>query len=61
MTETKFIIKAYGLAELARKYDVCRTTFIRWISKIKDLNITPNSKILTPSQVQKIVDHLGEP
>ena len=74
MQEEKFKVRAYGYAELALLYfpnssKVSPTTqFGRWIRQnenlkmqLLELKYKPKKKILTPSQVQVIVDFLREP
>lgn len=59
--ETKtFKIQAYSYKEIVALYNVSWHTFKNWISKIPDLGDYTGKKF-TPKQVQKIVDHIGEP
>lgn len=68
-----FILRAYGLQELAQLYFPHNTPqsasnqLKRWMNKKKliimltDADYESGQKILTPRQVRIIVDHLGEP
>jgi hypothetical protein len=69
-----FKIKSYGYGELALLYFPNSTKksasvqFGRWlrqnetlISKLKELGFKPGNKILTPKQVQVLVEIIGEP
>lgn len=47
--------------ELAAAYGVHYNTFAKWLKGIKDLNLLPNQRVLTPKQVASIFDALGEP
>jgi hypothetical protein len=58
--EGQFSIKAYSIKELIALYGVTYTTFRSWLTKVSDLGDYAGKKY-TPAQVQKIVDHLGEP
>lgn len=64
ITEKKFIITSCSKGELAKAYNV-RTPILRqWLTKnVKLWNALQydNGNILTPDQVRKIVNHLGEP
>jgi hypothetical protein len=46
---------------LAAKYGVSLPTFFKLIKDIEGLELKPNIRILTPKQVAKIYDELGEP
>ena len=72
--EDKFKIRSYGYGELALLYfpnsspksaSVQLRTWIRLNEKLKsELNetgFTPGKKILTPRQVELIVNEIGEP
>jgi len=58
--EAKFTIKAYRLKELITFYDVTYKTFRIWLGGVPDLGKC-HGKAFTPAQVEKIVNHLGEP
>lgn len=47
--------------QLAARYKVSVVTFKKWITKIPDLGLEVNDRILTPKQVGLILQHLGEP
>lgn len=53
--------QTFSKSELARLYRVHPATFRRWIDLIPDLELKPHKKLLTPLQVQKILQHLGQP
>lgn len=70
---TNFVIRAYGLQELAQLYFPGNTPqsasaqLKKWMkndqlySKLLEAGYHSGQKILTPRQVEIIVDHLGEP
>ena len=47
--------------QLAKQYNVHYNTFIKWIKKIPELNLSSQQRVLTPKQVETIYKHLGEP
>lgn len=47
--------------ELAKKYGVHYSTFMKWLKKIPELKLNSKQRVLTPKQVELIVQHLGEP
>lgn len=47
--------------QLAVRYNVSVVTFKKWLSKIPDLGLEANDRVLTPKQVGIILQHLGEP
>ena len=47
--------------ELAKRYGVSLETLKKWLSKIPELDIQVNARVLTPKQVSVIIEHLGEP
>ncbi|GEM_PF-789793 len=53
--------KAYSKTELARMYNVHYDTFKKWLKGVPDLDLKPTQRILTPKQVEKIFNHIGEP
>ena len=53
--------KAYSKTELARMYNVHYDTFKKWLKSVPDIDLKPAQRILTPKQVEKIFNHLGEP
>ncbi len=72
--EKEFIIRSYGYCELAMLYFPNSTKksasaqLGRWIrqndkleNKLKDFGFVRGKKILTPNQVNTIVDFLGNP
>ena len=42
-------------------YNVHYDTFKKWLKNVPDLDLKPTQRILTPKQVEKIFNHLGEP
>lgn len=59
--------KSYSKSELAEKYGVCVLTFTRRymapvLTKLRKTGYDPSkrTRILTPRQVQIIVDHVGD-
>lgn len=55
-----FTIQAYSKGELVLIYKITRATFRRWLSQVDGLGDYVGQKY-TPSQVKKIVDHVGLP
>jgi len=55
-----FKIKAYRKKELAALYDVSTRVFKIWLKNIAELG-DYTGRSFTPKQVEKIVEHLGEP
>ena len=53
--------KVYSKTELARMYNVHYDTFKKWLKNVPELELEPAQRILTPKQVEKIFNHLGEP
>jgi len=53
--------KVYSKTELARMYNVHYDTFKKWLINVPELDLKPTQRILTPKQVEKIINHLGEP
>jgi hypothetical protein len=54
-------IKAYSKSELARIYQVNYDTLKKWIDLIPNLGLRPDQRILTPKQVEMIIEHVGKP
>lgn len=54
-------IKSSTRTQLAASYNVSLATLNKWLKKIEGLKIEPNTRILTPKQVEIIFLHLGEP
>lgn len=54
-------IKTATRTQLAKLYKVHYNTFANWLKRIPDLEIKENQRILTPKQVEKIINHLGSP
>jgi len=48
-------------AELAEFYNVSVKIMNNWIKEIITLNIKPYQRILTPKQIQAIIEYLGTP
>lgn len=48
-------------AELAAMYGVHPSTLRNWMSRIPNLNLHDGQRLLTPRQVQLVIEHLGEP
>ncbi len=46
---------------LASLYEVSLVTFNKWLMEIEDLKLDPKKRILSPKQVQIIVENLGDP
>lgn len=53
--------KSYSKTELARMYEVHYDTFKKWLQNVPDLELKQGQRILTPKQVEKIFNHLGQP
>ena len=53
--------KVFSKTELARMYQVHYDTFKKWLKNVPELELNKNQRILTPKQVEKIFNHLGEP
>ena len=53
--------KSKSKGELATAYGVGIILMRKWLKSIPDLNVTPQQKMLTPKQVAKVYDFLGEP
>lgn len=47
--------------QLAKAYQVDISTFNRWLTKIKGLELDKGQRVLTPKQVEIIHAHLGNP
>ena len=47
--------------QLATMYQISYPTFKKWLAKIPDLHIDTQARILTPKEVEYIINHLGEP
>jgi len=71
---TPFLIRTYGVGELARLYNPyslpasATRQLYRWIhhhptlpAKLAELGYHPGQKVFTPKQVQCLIEHLGEP
>jgi len=48
-------------SELTRLYGVSMTTMTKWLADVPDLNLKRGQKILTPKQLSKVYEFLGEP
>ena len=53
--------KARSKKELAAQYGIDTATLRRWLKRIADLDAKPAQKILTPKQLLKIFEAIGEP
>lgn len=53
--------KSFTKKELSKKYGVHYNTFLKWLKEIKNLEINPKQRLLTPKQVEIIYQELGEP
>lgn len=60
MTDEKHI-QAMTIAELATKYNVCRTTLRNWIKPFEAEIGERVGRIYTPKQIRIIIEKLGEP
>lgn len=60
MQAATFTVKAYSKKELMAMYNVGEKTLRKWLAKVVNLGEYDGKKY-TPLQVQKIVDHLGNP
>jgi transposase len=47
--------------ELRMAYGVSKPTWYKWLERIPELNKIRSQKVFTPDQVQKIINHLGNP
>lgn len=54
-------IKATTRTAMASLYEVSLVTFNKWLMEIEDLKFDPKKRILSPKQVQIIIDKLGDP
>ena len=54
-------IKATTRTALASLYEVSLVTFNKWLMEIEELKLDPKKRILSPKQVQIIVENLGDP
>lgn len=61
MIKEEFQIKSYSKSELANLYNVNIKTFVAWLKKMNLFDEVKFKKILTPLQVKKITEHLGNP
>lgn len=59
MKENRF--ESQSKSQLSRRFRVSLPTFNSWLELIPDLNLVKNKRILTPKQVEKVFNHLGEP
>lgn len=57
----KFKVKAYYKFELAAMYGISIVTLRKWINSVPNLDLLPKQQLLTPEQVARIVQHIGEP
>lgn len=60
--ERRRILKTrHSLTSLAREYKVRYETFVKWIEPISHLlkRENPDRRILTPKEVEIIIDHIG--
>lgn len=48
-------------SQLSKRYKVSLPTLNSWLKLIPDLQLVKNKRILTPKQVEKVFNHLGEP
>lgn len=48
-------------SQLSKRYKVSLPTLNNWLKLIPDLQLVKNKRILTPKQVEKVFNHLGEP
>lgn len=61
MSEKKpFEIRGYKKWQLAEVYNISRLVLNQWLNTIENLG-EYKGRCYTPAQVQKIVNHLGEP
>ncbi|MBK6976979.1 MAG: DUF4248 domain-containing protein [Cytophagaceae bacterium] len=54
-------IKATNRTAMASLYEVSLVTFNKWLMEIEELKLDPKKRILSPKQVQIIVENLGDP
>ncbi len=47
--------------ELRKMYGVSFPTWQKWLEKVPDLKLISGQRVYTPAQVEKIVNHLGNP
>lgn len=59
MKQNRF--ESQSKSQLSKRYKVSLPTFNTWIEIIPDLDLIKRRRILTPKQVEKIFNHLGEP
>lgn len=53
--------KAMTRTQLASYYGVCLATFNKMLVKVSDFTFDKSSRILTPREIDTIIEHLGNP
>ena len=54
-------IKAMNIEKMARRYNVSRVTFKKWLKNFcPEIQPAPNCKTYTPDQVRRIIEACGE-
>ena len=53
--------KAMTRTQLATFYGVCLVTFNKMLVKIPNFTFDKSSRILTPKEIDTIINHLGDP
>jgi len=48
-------------SKLAAEYQISHTTLLKWLKEVPDLNLKPNQRLLSPSQIKKFYDFHGHP
>ena len=53
--------KAMTRTQLANYYGVCLVTFNKLLVKVPNFEFNKSSRILTPKEIETIINHLGDP
>lgn len=53
--------KAMTRTQLSSFYGVCLATFNKMLVKIPNFTFDKSSRILTPKEIDTIIEHLGDP
>ena len=54
-------MKARLKSKLASDYNISMNLLRSWMSEVKDLNLKPHQKVLSPKQILKIYEVWGTP
>jgi len=53
--------KTLSKGELSRAYGIHISTLNKWLVEVPGLELKKGQRVLTPKQVELIMEHLGEP